>query len=126
MKKFLCLVFLLSFTLLSFDSKATVGCLIGSSLHTSTNGTGSGKTYFDNSPSIGASGFCLRNGTSTSPCQVRTWYWFFWSYGSNGIMGDFGPSNPPMYCPIDSEVWLLVLGIGGFGAYFLSRKGALV
>lgn len=106
------------------ESFATVGCLVGSSLYTSINGTDPGKTYFDSSPSIGASGFCLRDGTSTSSCQIRTWFIIFWSYGNNGIMGDFGPSNPPLYCPIDNEVWLLLFVAGGLGIYFL-RKNSL-
>lgn len=105
---------------------ATTGCLVGSSLYTSSNGTGSGKTYYDTSPSINASGFCLRSGTSTSACQTRTWFLFFWVNGDNGINGDFGASNPPAYCPMDDHVWLLLLGFSTIGFTFMRKRLKLI
>lgn len=114
------------FMVLASSSYATTGCLIGSSLYTSSNGAGSGKTYYDNSPSINASGFCLRNGTTTSLCQTRSWFGFgsfgFWINGDNGIQGDYGANNPPAYCPIDDYVWVLVLGFGLVGFYFMRKN----
>lgn len=123
MKKSVKLLLVVSLFFISQKTNATVGCLVGNTLYTSTNGAGSGITYFDTSPATNASGYCLRTGTiTTTPCQLRTWYWIFWSYGSSGQMGDYGPPNPPEYCPIDDYLALIAVPVAFAGFYFIRKR----
>ncbi|MCY1505605.1 hypothetical protein D9M68_398240 [compost metagenome] len=106
-------------------AQATVGCLVGSTLHTSTNGSGSGIMYYNNSPSLNASGYCLRNGTGTTPCQLRSQFILWWIYGDSGLQGDYGPNNPPAYCPIDEYVPYLLMAIAGTSLLLWRRQRAV-
>ncbi len=112
------MLFLLTFPQVIF---ATVGCLVGTKLHTRTNsGSTGGIPSYDDSPNINATGFCIRNGTSPVPCQVKIWF-FVWITTANGFQGDYG-IGAPIYCPIDTYVSWLLIPAGLIGLFFIRKK----
>ncbi|SFG92933.1 hypothetical protein [Pedobacter insulae] len=111
------------FLLLIFSQPvfATVGCLVGNKLHTRTNaGSSGGIPSYDDSPNINATGFCIRNGTSSTPCQVRVWF-FVWFTTANGFQGDYG-IGAPIYCPIDTYINWMLIPIGLVGMFFIRKR----
>ncbi len=122
MKKIIGLVVFV--VLLAYNTKtyAVYGCLVGNTLYTSQNGgVYPGVTYFDYVPAINASGYCLRTNANTTPCQLR-WWTVLWFYGSQGVYGDYGPSAPPLYCPIDKEAIYLVPFVACVGFLFIRNR----
>jgi len=105
----------------NLNANAIDGCRIGNNLYTSQNGSGSGITYYNTIPVTNANGYCLRTGTTTTLCKTRVWF-IVWIEVDSGTRGDYGPSNPPAYCPIDDYIPFILLATGGLGFFYLRRK----
>jgi hypothetical protein len=113
--------FLLLLLMLSFPSFATVGCLVGNKLHLRTNsGSIGGIPSYDELPYANAAGFCIRNGTQSTPCQVRIWF-LAWITTANGQQGDYGV-GAPIYCPLDDYASWMLAPVGVVGLIFIRRK----
>jgi len=117
--KVIAVVFLLF--VLSSSAFATVGCLVGTKLSTKTNaGSAGGIPSYDESPYVNATGFCIKNGTTATPCQIRAWF-IVWFTTANGLQGDYG-IGAPTYCPVDTYVGWMLVPMGLVGLLFIRKN----
>jgi len=104
------------------------GCLVGNTLYTSQNGNSGSLLYYDNgifASTTNATGYCIKNGTTSGSCRLRFFNLFTlsWQYGSFGQSGDFGDVRPT-YCPLDDFIWFLLIPFVGLG-FYCTRKQQL-
>lgn len=117
-------VFLSFFIIISFNvNSQTVyrGCKTGNSINNYTNNTVLGNPYYATFAYSTIAPSCPRaqtTGSRIGTCNLTS----SGVFGAQGDLYDYIILNPPIDCPLDDYIWILILSLSGLGFYYMRSR----